>query len=212
MLARTQLTPVTVLVFNYSDASPSTLKIAEQQAGWIFRKAGLQVSWIRCPVPLTPDSDQACGAQVTPNDIRLRIVNFPEHNYFGESVFGFTVAPAVATVYYGPALRAARNDWVDHEVPAFLGCIMAHEIGHLLLGPGAHASTGIMQSHWKKEHIEQAMKSQLLFTAEEAARIRSNAASRLDQPVGIAKADFAALNAPTHVRHREPMSSREPRR
>jgi hypothetical protein len=101
--------PVTVLVFNYSAASPSILKIAEHQTSLIFREAGLQVSWLWCSVPATRDSDESCAAEVGPQKLHLRIVNSPERNYFGEGIFGFTVAPAIATVYYGPCIEPCEE-------------------------------------------------------------------------------------------------------
>lgn len=178
-LGRHQPVPVTVLVFNYSAASPSTVRTAEQHVSRIFRAAGLQPSWIWCPVPLSAASKQACAAEVGLQSVRVRIVDHSESNYFGEDIFGFAIAPAIATVYYGNAMALAKSDQADYEVPVILGCAIAHEIGHLLLGPGSHARTGIMQAQWKREELERAVKGQQLFTAEEAEKMRCNAASRL---------------------------------
>jgi hypothetical protein len=97
----------------------------------------------------------------------------------------------MATVYYGYALRAAKSDGADYEAPVILGSVMAHEVGHLLLGPCAHAPAGIMQAQWKRDHLERAMKGQILFMSDEAEKMRSNASSRL--ATEIANMDFAAL-------------------
>jgi hypothetical protein len=191
--AEPQPIPLAILVFNYSAASRSSVNIAGQEVSRIFRQAGLMVSWRWCPVPLTPDSDQACAAELGPNDIRLRIVNQAAPNYFGERVFGFSVAPAVATVYYEHAVNLAKSDGAEDEVPTILAYVIAHEIGHLLLGPGAHAPTGIMQAQWKREDLERAMKGLLLFRSEEIEKMSSNAMSRLAQPASTARPDFAAV-------------------
>lgn len=183
--------PVSVLVFNYSGASRSTLRRAQHQADEIFRKAGLQATWTWCPVPLTAEADQACAAEAGLQSLRLRILDHPERNYFGEDIFGFSTAPALATVYYGRVSSLGHSDEANYEVPVILGCAIAHEIGHLLLGPGAHAPMGIMQAQWSREHLERAMRGQLLFTAEEAKRMRSTAAMRIIPPTGVATMDVA---------------------
>jgi hypothetical protein len=156
----------------------------------IFHEAGLEASWIWCPVPLTTDSDPACAAEVGLQDLRVRIVDHPQGNYLGGDIFGFSIAPAIATVYYGRALSVGNSDEAKYEVPVILGCAMAHEIGHLLLGPRAHTLTGIMQPQWKRTHLEQAMKGRLLFTADQALRMRCKAASRLAPAPGGCENEF----------------------
>lgn len=188
--AQQRAVPLTVLVFNYSTASVSALKIAERQANDIFHKAGLQVSWVRCPVPLTTDSDPACAAEVGLQDVLVRIVDHPQRNYFGEETFGFSIAPALATVYYGRALSVGNTDEANYEVPVILGSAMAHEIGHLLLGPRGHSLTGIMKAQWKRTHLEQAMKGRLVFSADQATQMRSNAVSRLAPAHNVIENEF----------------------
>ena len=42
-----------------------------------------------------------------------------------------------------------------------LGHIMAHEMGHLFLGPGSHSGRGIMRFPWQKADLERASRGGL---------------------------------------------------
>jgi hypothetical protein len=55
-----------------------------------------------------------------------------------------------------------------------MGAIIAHEIGHLLLGSNAHAAIGIMRAHWQDAELRMLSKGELLFTTEQGARMRTN--------------------------------------
>jgi len=59
-----------------------------------------------------------------------------------------------------------------------LGHALAHEIGHLLLGPNSHSRTGIMRAHWNHDEIERIARAQLLFTDQQAQRIRKEVSAR----------------------------------
>ena len=74
----------------------------------------------------------------------MRILPAPVLDKFQDSVFGFAVHPVLASVYYEFALRRARSDDAEFELPIILGCVMAHELGHLLLGSNSHSDKGIM--------------------------------------------------------------------
>jgi hypothetical protein len=169
---------IKVLVFNYSAASNSSLAAAEREASRILSQAGVEARWVECPVLPTKHADKSCAAEVALGDVRVRILNHPEQNYFGDSIFGFTVQSAFASVYYNSALRMAKIDNSDFEMPVILGSVIVHEIGHLLLGPKAHSASGIMQAEWKREQLNQLMKGRLSFTPEQAKIIQAEAAFR----------------------------------
>jgi hypothetical protein len=57
-----------------------------------------------------------------------------------------------------------------------LGSVIAHELGHLLLGEHSHSSGGLMQAHWRSEQLKRMEMGNLLFDATAAAQLRSRAA------------------------------------
>jgi hypothetical protein len=58
-----------------------------------------------------------------------------------------------------------------------LGYVMAHEVGHLLLGPG-HQPTGIMGARWNRDDLQRAACGQLCFSREQAELLRAAVAAR----------------------------------
>jgi len=149
---------LTVLLFNNSLASPDTLTRTEEATDDIFRKSGIRLAWTDCP-PM-PGSVRArlCRDESVPGEIRVRILDRQFRNYLPDNAFGFAVPPVWANVYYQPALRLARSFTnSESSVSVILSCLVAHEIGLLLLGPNAHAVDGIMTARWEVGQIQQAM-------------------------------------------------------
>src|SRR5262249_16089412 len=62
------------------------------------------------------------------------------------------------------------EDGIDEA--RLLGAVAAHEVGHLLLGLRAHTLWGIMAPRWSGEALRQVGMGRLLFTPEQAARMR----------------------------------------
>jgi hypothetical protein len=59
-------------------------------------------------------------------------------------------------------------------VPAsiVLGPVVAHEIGHLLLGSQAHSPDGIMQAQWRPRDFLTVLSGQSGFSREQSERMR----------------------------------------
>jgi hypothetical protein len=55
---------------------------------------------------------------------------------------------------------------------------VTHELGHLLLGPGSHSTTGIMQCPWYDKQLENVAKGSMRFTSAEAKRMQANIQAR----------------------------------
>ena len=140
------LPTISVEIDNYSNASPSMLAGAEQEAGRILGEAGLRAIWTECPVgTYTPDPQTPCQKATESTDLRLRILTAPVQQIFKDEVVGFTVHPVLASVYYEYVVRLAKREDFELQIPVILGCVIAHELGHLLLGPIGHSQGGIMQ-------------------------------------------------------------------
>src|SRR5262249_44633249 len=59
-----------------------------------------------------------------------------------------------------------------------LGHVIAHEIGHLLLGENAHYPSGLMKIKWNQNDLQRMVQGDLLFTAQQSQRIRNNVLAR----------------------------------
>lgn len=172
-----------VLVFNYSSASTVVLIKATAETSQIFAREGIAFAWTYCPSSPSPDSPPACQVAPDPGDIRLRVLGHHLNNAFQDSIFGFAIAPTFATVYYDPArLLVETASDSDSYLPVVLGYLIAHEIGHLLLGDNRHTMNGIMQARWNIQQMQQLMKGTLQFTPQQAMRMRIDSRIRTGDP------------------------------
>ena len=175
--AQCQSTPVatiTVLVYNYAHVPNTTLTAAELEANRILEIAGARADWIECRTLLPdPEPKDLCRRGWTAQIPGLRLI--AGSNKRQEPEFASTAIPVLVTIYYEHVARRAYREDGGEGLPLFLGCIMAHELGHLLLADPAHSATGIMQSEWGHPQFHQAMRGNLLFTGHQAHRIRTQA-------------------------------------
>jgi hypothetical protein len=171
----TPLPAINVLVLNYSDVSPNVLAAAERETSRIFAQAGLRFQWMDCSVRHSSDLPSACEDEPVTGQIRVRILPRQLNHNFSDSVFGFVVAPTYASVYYESALRLVQTATdATSNVSVILGCLMAHEIGHLLLGQGQHTVSGIMQPSWDIHQVQFALRGALGFSSQQARRMRQS--------------------------------------
>jgi hypothetical protein len=171
---------IRIRVNNYTPASPAVLAGAEREAARILSAAGLRTIWLDCPVEHSISTTQApCEEALETSDIVLRVVSESTQNKFQDTVFGFAVHPILASVYYEYPMRLAVGDNAEFELPIILGCVIAHELGHLLLGSNSHSGSGIMQPRWERKQVHQAMTGAMLFTPAQSKHIQTEAQSRM---------------------------------
>lgn len=171
---------ILVLVYNYTQASAATLRDAEREADRIFTKAGVQTIWLDCPTGHSAVTGPgACWRPPEPGAVLLRILPNTVRNGFRDTMFGFANLPVCASVYYHQAVRLAREHNAILDLPVTLGCAIAHELGHLLLGSNSHSDAGIMQGRWGPREIQRALMGREVFTPEQAGRLRAEARSRV---------------------------------
>jgi len=169
---------ITVRVYDYAHVGQGTLNAAEKQADFIFRKLGLTMRWCN----LTTDSpqslaDSSCGLPAGSARLDVRIVSRikAEPGATADSTMGFAMGSS-ATVSYHWSKAADPNGGA--MPPEILACIIAHEIGHLLLGPNSHSRTGIMMGEWSHEALRDAGEGLLRFTPQQAELIRAEVLAR----------------------------------
>jgi hypothetical protein len=161
-----------VIVFVYNDARVpgDTLIRAEQQANNAFSRAGLEITWLNC-IHGTPACTEIGGSnhlilRITPN-----VARSISDAAFGIAFLGSDETGRNADVFWKRAQEIQENSKVD--VTLILGSVMAHEIGHLLLGSNAHAVSGIMRAHWEGNELRRISMGSLLFLPEQGKRMRA---------------------------------------
>jgi hypothetical protein len=177
---------LTVRVFNYAQVSRPTLASAERDANQILEAAGLQVVWLDClQKAQAAPSKAVCEMGWSRELPSVRLLSGQVTKQFQDLEFGFSSVPVLATVNYEHIVNRALRDNSSSEASTLLGCVIAHELGHLLLGSDRHSSAGIMQSHWGRDEIHQAQKGNLRFAPEQAVQLREKVRLLADRQQGM---------------------------
>lgn len=177
---------VEVLIYNYAGVSAETLARAEREAARIYDRAGIETEWLDCPLTSEVAARYpACQLPVSPTRPILRILSRSMAGRIGltQTAFGSALLPEdggfamTAQVCAHCAEELAKGGKAMHAV--ILGHLMAHELGHLLLGVGSHSLTGLMHVRWQTRDLESAAQGSLLFTSREAGTMRRQVSARL---------------------------------
>jgi hypothetical protein len=179
--ANSRLT-ITLRIYNYARVPAWTLSRAERETAEIFRMTGVETAWIDCRVSTADPPTPACEQPVSSSDLFLKLLPASKARAFPSypDTFGITLAeknwPGTdAIIFYGRIATLARADHLFEQ--DILAAVMAHEIGHLLLGVG-HSPTGIMRAKWDQKELILAERGLLMFTPEQSVPIRDEVAAR----------------------------------
>jgi Rod binding domain-containing protein len=139
----------------------------------IFDRAGMEVTWLNCSTSQGIPAEDGCNRFEGSGHLALRIMlhSFRSHNeVFGGAFLSSEGAGCYSDVYYDRAMKL-HTDW-SVGLSDILGNVMAHELGHLLLGSNSHSSAGIMRAHWRGEDLRSLSWGNLWFTNEQADHMR----------------------------------------
>src|SRR5579871_563824 len=162
---------LTILIYDNSGWSDSTLNEVESMAGLILSRAEIGAKWLHCAGHVTGPRPELCDGDLTAGTVLIRIV--PAH--LGQpSKVGDPLGAAVIDVGYASLfaseVRRQAGQW-GLTPGTQMGYALAHEIGHLLLGE-KHAATGLMRAVWTKEEYRAMTQSWLGFSASERQALR----------------------------------------
>ncbi|HEY6128204.1 MAG TPA: hypothetical protein VIW23_08485 [Candidatus Acidoferrum sp.] len=165
---------LSISVFNDASVSPSVLAQAQDTSAFVMRQAGISVSWLDCGAPGISPAAAGCSAISFPQHFSIRLVSKAtpaKEDIFGQSFQNDAGEGSYAIVYF-PGLASFRTTEIIHTGD-LLGLVMAHELGHLLLGKNSHSATGLMCGNWRQPELHQAARGKLLFTQQQSSLIRS---------------------------------------
>jgi hypothetical protein len=151
----------------------------EQWAADLLRKAGVDTRWLACSAGEGLHGEAECARPQTLLDLSLNLVKSAKSKDFRlvDNAYGFA-APSTDKEF-------GRDAWVFDDLVKksaselqlssahLLGTVIAHELGHLLLGPNAHSKWGLMCARWSHEVLLAADRGDLNFSNPERAKIQN---------------------------------------
>ncbi len=170
-----EVTTVRVSVFNDAQLPPSLISVGEKVAARVFAKAGVNLEWLSCGLPSMEETERArCTESSFPTHLHLRLISHPIHldgvalgiSFLAEDGVGFQ-----ADVFCDRVMQLQSDSQVDLAV--LLGIVVAHELGHLLLGTSSHSPGGLMRANWHRDDLLRAVKNSLLFSDDQSDHMRA---------------------------------------
>lgn len=181
-----------VRVYSLTPEALPHLPRALDEALMVLQDAGLQVRWLNCPAGR--EREPLCDQDPEEGEIRLRIVGDSRGGDNARSLGYALPLPngggVNATALFGALRRVRRGAPVS--TAQLLGYVIAHEIGHLLLGVNSHSRRGLMAAPWNHEDLLRISQRQLHFTAQQGRRIRQAVQARMLAQAAMSEVDVAA--------------------
>lgn len=165
---------VTVSVFNDARVAPLVLEAAQQRAQEVFDRAGIKLTWLDCGVPGKWHAQIGCLDVAFPEHLSVRLVEGRKAlptDIYGQSYLNERGEGNYANVYVTPLESSKALSLVKEG--DLLGYVVAHELGHLLLGKDSHSPQGLMRARWQVVELQEAGLGTLAFTSGEAELMRS---------------------------------------
>jgi hypothetical protein len=167
---------ITLRVANYAQVPGWILAAAVRKAQSLLHEAGVDTKWLESPL-----AGVTVGPQASPGagDFLLTVARKVMRERRSEQeALGFALpcpqgkGGCMAYIFYARIETMAADG--DASLSDILGHAMAHEIGHLLLGP-SHSPVGIMRAEWNRRDLESAALNQLSFAPEQIELLRGAA-------------------------------------
>ena len=145
---------LTIRLYNTAGIPAAELGAAARTAESTLRDTGVDVIVRHCGHRVSPDDAiDPCDDRLAPSEVVVRIIKAPAvTTTLTPDAYGVAYGVQetnrgwLATVFSDRSDSAASRAGV--EPGTLLGRVMAHEVGHLLLGGGYHGDAGVMRAHW----------------------------------------------------------------
>jgi hypothetical protein len=160
-----------ISVCNMGEVPGKTVAYAETVVAAVFSQVQVEVTWTKC-------DESGPGVHILLRLRREGPLNATRTNSLDVMGMAFTeqgVAGTMADAYYGAIEQFAKAHQAD---PAeVLGYVVAHELGHLLLGPG-HSAGSIMTAVWDGKTLSAARQRWLTFSQSQRTSIHRELQAR----------------------------------
>lgn len=178
-------TPDTIVVrlYDASHVDAAALADAVRTAGPILDDAGMRVAIRLCGGTPAPDgTGDRCNDVLGPSEIVARVITAPRGDVrVGAHVFGIanlergSTRGRLATLYWDRIASAAAR--VGIAAGPLLGRVLAHEVGHVLLGTQDHSAAGLMRADWTDDLLHQDSPAEWRISRREAMAMQRQVGS-----------------------------------
>ncbi|HEV2492819.1 MAG TPA: hypothetical protein VG204_07060 [Terriglobia bacterium] len=192
-------------VYDYAQVESKEMARAESEASRVLERVGIKTAWLSCSASgIEPQNTQACPSvdgRVPALALRILPRAMAERMGRADGPLGFAQladdgGPGfVANVFYHRVESLAVDLACSPAV--ILGYVLAHEIGHLLLGTNSHSPYGIMRSHWTEKDLLSASAGRFGFLPQQSVKMRADLRKRITAAASAAPAGNRSVQGKT---------------
>jgi len=172
-----EMPSVTYRLIDLAGVPPGILEAGAASAESAFRRVGLRLQREELPDGMILEPKGGCAPP--PHVFVLEERSFraanPPPDTPGYTAAATAGAPPAAMISFHRVERTAARYGVAPVV--VFGHVMAHELGHLLLGRRSHGRSTLMKQTWGSSELVQLAQGRLVFSPAEERRLRA----RIDQ-------------------------------
>ncbi|MCU1238747.1 MAG: hypothetical protein JWP63_6714 [Candidatus Solibacter sp.] len=157
-------------LYDYSDLSAKETAHLTETADLVFAHSGIRVVWRHCRGALAVTSGITCEGEMQVNEIVMRLQpGGPRGSHDGS--MGHTFVTAEGGYYASVFVPSVRAQTAGFRIAfdLLMGYVVAHEVGHCLLGPG-HSYAGLMRGTWDRKDASEMSRISLHLTKQEARK------------------------------------------
>ncbi len=161
---------LTVRFYNHAAIPAADLEAAEREAANIFALAGVDILWVDCGI--SPRKRKMCDRVAGRKGSALKLI--PESMAAGlpRPAEQFAIAvPSMIFVFCQRVQDAVAK--AGFSEGRLLGDILAHELGHEVLGEASHSASGIMKPRLGPGDVALAERGLLRFSDAQARQLRA---------------------------------------
>jgi hypothetical protein len=182
----TRLLPVRT--YDAYGVAPGDMAAAHTTAQVLLKDAGIDIGWRECQArERSTSSNLSCDEAVDTTEVLVRIASGASRS--NDGALGYSL---IDSSQHSGSLVTILADRIEATVArthvdagTLLGRVIAHEIGHLLIGTTRHSRTGLMRARWLDDELQRNMASDWRFATDDALRLRRGFLSRSKTPLPV---------------------------
>ena len=170
-------TKVKILYFDFVSLPETVQQAMREKAAKVYHQAGVDLEWAPCP---TAEGTLAfypnCTGYKDTTHLMLRILPTARKGMKTDAKGEALLGARIVNVFWDRIQDEATR--FNVPIPDLLGQVVAHEIGHLLLGTNSHSSYGIMMGKWRLMDLGAIARGGISFTPQQCEQIQREVKKR----------------------------------
>ncbi|MEJ7606838.1 MAG: hypothetical protein WKF37_11355, partial [Bryobacteraceae bacterium] len=176
---------VTILTGNYAGIPQELLFTARREAERILSDAQVKIDWVEAMSPCRNVAESQTDLPVCPQpSLTIKLLSRAMGARLHRPAKEFGLATGTTGYIFWDRIEGLKRGAISRS--QLLAHVLAHEIGHILLGRGAHAPNGLMQPNWDSTNLVRAGQGGFRFTPQQIERLRDVPVNKSLRPGVIA--------------------------